>query len=321
MSCIDFAKKMANKILYHQKDSAKKYYTRFRKYAFLGNGCKNEYQYEALITKLYHAIEKGLSYLDFRAGFGKTNIEQLLYLLEKYAEKYDTTEFFYETALSVLTEYIRKNKEYGYENADLEARIRALKGAPNTKGGAMEFEPYRKDAKVFDFDAFVKSRHSIRHFSSASADIDKVISAIKLAQHTPSACNRQGWKTRVICNPNLIEKVLHNQNGNQGFGDKIGMLLVVTGDLRYFSKGREVHQVFIDGGMYAMNILHSLHYEGLATIPLSAALNDVQEKHVRNVLGIDDAEVLIMFVGVGNYPEKCITTKSSRKPCEVAVLK
>ena len=320
MNCLNLAEKLAAKILRSKKDPMKKYYKRFRKHSFSGNCCENEQQYEALITKLYHAVEKGLSYLNYRPGFGQKNIEDLMMLLEAYSERYDVSAFFYETALSTLAEYVKKNKEFGHEDVALEARIHALKGKANTYGGAMEFEPFSKGVEGLDFDGFVKSRHSLRHFSETPVDIDCVKRAIELAQHTPSACNRQGWRTRVIRNREKIQSVLQNQNGNRGFGEEIDVLLVVTGDLRYFNKSREAHQVFIDGGMYAMNVLHALHHEGLASVPLSASLTVNQEENVRKAIGMDEAEVLILFIGVGNYPEKCITTKSSRKPCEITVL-
>ena len=97
-------------------------------------------------------------------------------------------------------------------------------------------------------------------------------------------------------------------------------MIVVTSDLRYFNQERELHQAFIDGGMYAQSIILALHHEGLAMIPLSASLWEEQEKAVRKLLNIDEAEILIMFIGVGNYPDVCVTTRSERKPIEVEVI-
>ena len=307
------------KLIYPEKDMGKIYNKKFQKYAFSNIKCKNKQQYEALITKLYHAIEKGLSYEDYRAGFGKNNVDQLMNLLEEYSKEYSVTEFFYETALSTLNEYVKKNKEYGHNDQTLESRINTLKGNANNDGGVLKFEPYKKGDKIFDFSEFVKTRHSIRHFSKEPISVETVKRAVALAQHTPSACNRQGWKTRIITNSEIINTVLENQNGNRGFGQEIKTLLVVTGDLRYFAKPRETNQVFIDGGMYAMNLLHCLHHEEIASIPLSASLRERQELNVRRVVGIDDEEVLIMFIGIGNYPNNCITTKSSRKPAEIII--
>ena len=313
-------RRIASKLLSKQKDITKVYYKNFKKYAFTSKKYKNEQQYEASITKMYHSVEKGLSYPEYRAGFGRDNIESLIAAMTEYSREYDVSAFFYKTALGTLKEYVRKNKEYGLDDPLLEARIDALAGEANDLGGIIEFEPYTKGSENFDFEDFVKSRHSIRHFSKDPVDIDAVKRAVGLAQHTPSACNRQGWKTRIIRDKKVLKTVLSNQNGNRGFGDEIDALLVVTGDIRYFNKSREVHQVFVDGGMYAMNLLHALNYEHIAAVPLSAALFYTQEKAVKQCLGIDDAETLILFVGIGNYPSKCVTTRSERRPAEIEII-
>ena len=167
----------------------------------------------------------------------------------------------------------------------------------------------------------VKSRHSIRHFDAEPVDINVLKEAIRLAQFTPSACNRQGWKTRIIADKEKIKLILENQNGNRGFGQEIDKLLIVTADLRSQQKSRELFQAFIDGGMYAESILNSLFYYGIGAVPLSASLTPLQEKVVRETGNINDAEVLILIIGVGNYPNgSFLTTRSERKPIEVESL-
>lgn len=307
--------KTPEKVLYNN------YYNKYQAFSFQDGACTSEKQFEACITRLYHTIEKGLSYLNYRPGFGKDNIEALILSLEQYSKKYDVDRFFYQTALSVLNEYIRKNAEYGVEDKELNKRVSALPGRANEAGGVISFVSLsEEELENSSYKKLVETRHSIRHFSDQPVAIERVEAAIKLAQYTPSACNRQGWKTYIIQDKDILEKVLKNQNGNRGFGQELDKLLLVVGDLRCFNRDREVFQVFIDGGMYAMRLLDSLYYEKIASVPLSASLTKEQEENVRRLLKIDPAEVLIMFIGIGNYPDECQTTKSERKPADYTIV-
>lgn len=85
----------------------------------------------------------------------------------------------------------------------------------------------QKNSLEMDYEQFVKSRHSIRHFNSTPVKIDDLKEAINLARYTPSACNRQGWRTRIIVDRDIIRGILENQNGNRGFGQEIDKLLVI----------------------------------------------------------------------------------------------
>lgn len=302
----------------------KEFKRRFRQYAFSGEKCVDACQYEAVVTRLYHTVEKGLSYVDYRAGFGRDNIERLMAALRNYAEDgYDTERFFYKTALSVLHQYLRKNREHGCVDPELEQRVRRLKGTPNEAGGACSVTPLPEEkVRALGYGEFAVDRHSFRHFSKEPVDIGKVEAALDLAQHTPSACNRQGWKARVIVNRDKIRAICDNQNGNRGFGHEFDKMIFVTGDIRCFNRDRELFQVFIDGGMYAENILNALHYCHIASVPLSASLTPNQEEQIRRLLNMDDAEVPVMLIGIGNYPasDECLVARSERKPAEYIIV-
>ncbi len=214
-----------------------------------------------------------------------------------------------------MNTYLSKNRQYCIENKTLENRIAHLGGCGNDLGGALAFTPLTSDeVKRINYKDFILDRHSMRHFSCESVEIDRVKSAIKLAQHTPSACNRQGWRCIIVSKRETIVETLKYQNGNRGFGQEFDKLLLVTADLRCFNQDRETFQAYIDGGMYAESILNALHFEHIASVPLSASLSKDQETKVRKILGLHDAEVLILFVGIGNYPDVCQTTRSERKP-------
>lgn len=303
------------------KNQLMNYYKRFITYAFVDSQCKNEKQFEASITRLYHTIEKGLSYKDFRAGFGKDNIEKLLISLEQYASKgFDTSSFFYETAISCLHEYIRKNKEYGYDSKDIEDKILRIPGKSNDCGGVLSVSKPLHNEDL-NYEKLLTSRHSIRHFSDKPVDVELLVKAIKLAQFTPSACNRQGWRTLIVTEKEKIKFILANQNGNRGFGQEFDKLLVVTADLRTQQRGRELFQAFIDGGMYAQSVLNALYFKGVGSVPLSASLTPKQDDNVRSVLKISDAEVFIVFIGVGSYPEEEFqVARSERKPAQIEIV-
>lgn len=299
----------------------KNYYHKFEKYSFVDCQCEMPEQFEASIIRLYHTIEKGLSYSDYRAGFGVENVEKLILSLEQYSSRgYDTTAFFYETALSCLCAYIQKNKEFGHEDDTLEMRVNSLPGKANKYGGTIAVSAPVHPEKM-TYEELVTKRHSIRHFSSIPVDESILKEAIKLAQFTPSACNRQGWKTRIIADKEKINTVLKNQNGNRGFGQEFDKLLIITADLRTEQRGREIFQAFIDGGMYAESVINSLYYNGIGSVPLSAALTTVQEENVREAIGVENSEIFIMFIGIGNYPDgEFLTTRSERKSIKVDII-
>lgn len=291
------------------------YERRYRRFAFSDVRCSEPRQYEAVITRWYHTIEKGLAHSDaeYRPGFGRDNIEKLLALMEAYARRFDTTAFFYETALCCLRRYAERNRNAGAPDPALEARIAALPGRANDCGGTLAVS--KSGSAPADFAGLLSERHSIRRFAPTPVDLDVVKRAILLAQRTPSACNRQGWQTRIVADKTRMAGILANQNGNRGFGDAIPVLLAVTCDLRAFNRRREVFQAFIDGGMYAANLLNALHAVGLASVPLSASLTCAQETRVRRHLGMSEAEILILFVGVGNWPDgNSLVPRSERNP-------
>lgn len=310
-------KKIATKLGFVKDDAIVKYQSylqAYQKNAFSDTKCDNCEQYEAVITRWYHTIEKGLSYSNYRAGFGKDNIEKLLTLMEAYATEYSTDAVFYRTALSCLNEYVNKNKENGVINYELAERINRLAGQANNLGGVMTIKkPDEEAIREYSFEELMINRHSIREFSDEPVDIEVIKEAIRISQFTPSACNRQGWKTRIIVDKDTIQNVLQFQTGSRGFRDQIDKLLLVTCDIRYFNQKREIFQPFIDGGMYAESLINALYYKGLGCIPLSASLTSKNEKGVRDVLGLGASEVLILFIGVGNYPEMCLTPRSERK--------
>ena len=115
------------------------YAARYKEYSFFGTQCRDERQYEAVITRWYHTIEKGLAYENFRPGFGKNNISSLTAAMEHYIKAgYSTDTFFFQAALSAIEQYIQKNRSYGLETLELEEKVDKVKLAGTKPGGGVE---------------------------------------------------------------------------------------------------------------------------------------------------------------------------------------
>lgn len=279
---------------------------------------KSYQQLEARLTKEYHSLEKGLSYTNIRLGFGQAPLKNVIDLMHEYrAKNYLLDNHVYTTALSNLKKYIEIHEENNHDvSAVKEEFSKLVEGTVFSNTGGILKTNYKEIERAIkgDFKTFSKSRHSVRDYSDSPVDIQLIEEALQLAVKTPSACNRQPWKVRVVEKANLKKLIQKNQNGNRGFGDSIDKYLIITVDSQYYSKERERNQANIDGGMYAMNLLYSLHYQGLATVPLSASLTLKQETNLRNIFNIGESENFIMFIGVGNYTERDFKVpKSSRK--------
>lgn len=149
------------------------------------------------------------------------------------------------------------------------------------------------------FEAFVKCRHSIRNFSSLPVEDAEIFKALLISRHSPSVCNRQGWLVHYYKDKSKIQEILSYQNGNAGFTNSINKLLIVTGSIKAFTR-YEHNQLFIDGGLYSMNLMLALHSIGLGTCPLNTCMPWLKENRMKRAADIESHERVIMMIAVGN---------------------
>lgn len=308
------------------KEIIDKFYDRYSCYAFHSELSKQPDQrtYKAVMRRLVHIIEKGLSMNEYQFGRGKDAVLDLEEVMLNYFSTYGVTYPFCQTAMCVLDEYIQRNKNCHGQIVDVISKyndLMSMGGTKNERAGILQrWASEDVDCSQCNFEEMLTNRHSVRHFSEKPVEEGKIIEAIELAKYTPSACNRQGWKTYIIFDEEKKQGILANQNGNKGFGDKIKVLLVIAYDLRFTSADREVFQGFIDGGMYLMSLLYALQYGNLASVPLSGSLHPWQEARIRKMLDMDESEILIGFVGVGNFAEEYKVAKSFRDAPDYVIV-
>lgn len=265
-----------------------------------------------------HALEKGFSHENFRNNFGSKALHDLSETINYYNESnFNKKNLKYKIALSSIHNYINIHEENKCDTSFLEDIFQKeiLEEAKNTdlslSGIDYVQSKEKNDNKKLNFKELAQNRHSVREYSLESLDNDSILSAIEIAMKTPSVCNRQPSRVYLLRNQGLIDKILKIQAGYTGFGTPPALLLV-TAKNSSFIHPIERNEGFIDGGLFSMSLLYALEYEGLGACALNAMMSDKQEKAVKDILSIEDEEVLIMFITVGRLKDKVKVPKSKR---------
>lgn len=287
----------------------------FYRYSFTTNKSKSKESEIAFLTKQYHIVEKGLALPNPRLGFGKEKIKLLLGRSLKYKEKYGEDKLII-SIKNCLSEYLDFNKN---NNVKLEGEyfesIKLFIGNIETKeeGGTIVINKEELyELTNIPFESFVKSRFSVRDFDITDVDINDIKKAVNIAKHAPSVCNRQSWKAHLFQEKEAILPLLKIQGGNNGFTDGINKLVLITTDVKAFTT-LESNQLYIDGGLFAMNLVLSLHSQGIGACCLNTCFPYTSEKRVKQLGQIPENEKLIMMIAIGNLKESYKVAISKKK--------
>lgn len=270
-----------------------------------------------------HIIEKGMSMRNTRKGFGQAKVSALIKRLRIYNNKYGQQDKqFLLYPLATIKEYINYQKADGIEIGNIEKAFRVLCDEVSINpdslslpaGIEMADKSHLQTAAQGDFSSLLYSRHSIRYFSDELPSKELLEKALVLASRTPSACNRQAWHTHIYFNEDS-HNLLKMQDGCKGFHDDIHCSIVVTADMKGFL-GHEPFQCFIDGGLYAQNLINALHYVGLGAIPLSCGFMTTKLDEMKRTFDIPENEVMVVIIGVGTLTDKVKIAISTRKIVE-----
>lgn len=266
-----------------------------------------------------HVIEKGMSMRNTKKGFGQTKVIALLNRLEKYYNLYGSQDKrFLAYPLTTIAEYISFQKSTGVEVPDIEYKYNQLCHTTgiipdNTIHAGIKIqkrEELQNQAKG-DFESLLYSRHSIRYFKKETPSAELLEEALVLASRTPSACNRQAWHTHIYFD-NDSHELLKMQSGCNGFYNDIPCSIVVTADMKGFL-GHEPFQCFIDGGLYAQNLINALHYVGLGGIPLSCGFLSDKLLRIQKRFNIPENEVMVVIIGTGYMVDEMKIAVSTRQ--------
>ncbi len=276
---------------------------------------------ESKLTILAHKLEKGMALPEPRLGFGRETIKELMQthqLLEVRSSESAALQF----SLGVLRAY-SESEHISSLDVDLASRINAFIRERETEpasGGLVSLTRTEGLTSIpGNVEDFFFSRHSVREFASEPISEEEIMSAVRLAQRSPSVCNRQPWNVYIVQSEEQKGEILRFQNGNRGFGHSAGAVLVVTVPLSAFHGPLERNEAFVDGGMFSMSLIWALHAKGLGSCALNWCATTKRDKGVRASLGIPNAEVIIMMIAVGHLKERFDVAMSPRRPIESMV--
>ena len=171
--------------------------------------------------------------------------------------------------------------------------------------------------QAFSYSEFLQSRFSCRTYAPKTVPLSLVEEVGRVAQSAPSQCNRQSARVHLYQKEPMIQSLLSIQGGTRGFSEEVKNLFIVSSEMTAWSASSARNQDYIDGSLFAMNLMLSCHAHGLAACPLNLAFRNSKEKAIRTAAGIQGAERLLMMISFG-YPNHDVSyaASSPRLPTE-----
>lgn len=260
---------------------------------------KNRRAFYKLIIEV-HTIEKGLSLESPKPLFGKEKIKYVMATLDNYDVSFSS--FPAEMALGALKNYVEFHEEKGIHDAlitDVKSFLSRWRERSDfaLSGGVKKFS--FESGSVKNGWNLVETRASCRLFNGQSVSDETLWKLAELSQRAPSQCNRQSSKLYAFRDRQKIDALLALQGGSRGFSEKVGNLFIVTSEIAAWGGAGQRNQLYVDGALFAMNVLLACHAEGLAACPLNLAVSNRVEKEICQLAGIPVSERLIMMVAFG----------------------
>ncbi len=273
---------------------------------------------ETIITLRYHSIEKGFLYNPIRYRYAKKRVEELINYLKLKDVDSHINDTQIQSAILSLCAYYELHSDNNinisdyFSEKDYEELKKKLitKLQPVKHHNASDYFKFRQS----DFEQFSLSRSSVRDFTGEKISIEIFQKVIDLANHAPSVCNRQGISVYLVDNKEKLDEILLIQGGLKGYSDNLSQLIVLTSDRNYFYSIGERYQLYIDGGIYLMNLLYALHYYEIAACPAHWGMPIEADIKAQKIIGLKESEKIICLIAVGKPIENFKTTLSLRRP-------
>ena len=272
---------------------------------------------ESKIILHYHSIEKGFLHENFKFRFGRNIITDLIKLLKKEEIIKNNHLSQIASAYLAICKYYEKHQESKVDISDYYSKadyvyFKSLTTLNNDIVLLHKKSDYFNNSEN-TFAHFTKSRKSIRNFTDEKISFDTIQNVIKLAKTAPSVCNRQPIRIYYVDKKQTIDKIFDIQKGLKGYTESIFQLLIIVSDRNYFYKIGERNQMYIDGGIFLMNLLHALHYYKIGACPAHWGINYKQDLKIKKLIGLHNSQKVISLLPIGIPNNEFKTTMSLRR--------
>ena len=260
-----------------------------------------------------HTIEKGLSLPQPKPHFGLAKINNLLDM-----------NVGWNPAMSELSRSMLVGALRDYQNAFIDTpspdeesakRISAFVDAHDVsvaQGGVRH--DLEHAGPNLAAEEFLRSRFSAREFANRALTDDELDDVIRIAQRTPSQCNRQSVKVHVYRDTARICRLLELQGGAAGFAENVPTLFVISSEIAAWGGPQQRNQLYVDGGLYAMMLMLALDARGFQSCPMNLAITHRCERAIKTEGNIPAGERLVVMVAAGPPPDYSIrAAKSPRR--------
>lgn len=278
---------------------------------------------EYKIMLLVHSLEKGMCHKELRP-FGEKKIQELIFLMTEYikiSENLETTPL--EMGYSVVKKWVEIYDANAFDKNDVynnsKKFLRKYQNIHIVNTGAYKYQiAEAKKANQINYYDFISSRHSVREFSHKRISKEDIEYCVKSAIHTPTACNRQMVKIYSIISNSKKEILNDSLMGLSGFDKESINYFVITFDISAFSFYGERNQGFFNAGLVAMNFANAMHNKQIGSCFLQWGNTSIEEKHIKEKLGIPSKEKIAVVLAAGYYLEETLVPQSHRKSlCEI----
>lgn len=277
---------------------------------------------KAEIIRLVHSIEKGLSLEKPRLGFGVKKINTLLDYYDSYSKEFGNDTFCLLMAYDTIAEYINFHKKKEYMHNDFINicnrfyLINHIEKSNEKFGGTL---PIDSPVQNIDFNTlknFFMSRHSIRDFKAENVSNQDIYEAVKVAQLSPSACNRQAVRAYVMSSQKLCDLYGDNLEGIGGFAHNVDKFILITGKISAY-RMEEYNQYIVSASVFATYLMLALHAKNIGSCIIQRPLQySKQWQFMQRKCNIPADEQLVLMLAVGIVQDKYSAPISKRFPTE-----
>lgn len=280
------------------------------------NGKKfNDRKLLSEMVRNVHSIEKGMCLPKSRAGYGLNKIKYLIKIVNEYLAKgYDKNRTELKMVCGALQSYVDFNKHAGILNDDIEKIDTFVNSFAKKIGVELDLRRYggsieisnniEKDHEITLKDVILQ-RHSIRDFSDIPIEDDVILEAIELANHCPSACNRQSTHVYIVSKEKAIE-LEDWLDGIGGFANDINKFLIIAGRTSAFNAG-EAYQYIVNAGIFTGYLSLCLNMKGIGNCvvqrPLLCSPTWLKFAKANDIPG-DEQIVCMMALGISKEKYK-----------------